>query len=432
MFSEWTTSLRLRARLATSATSTVPAILRAAVADEDSYPHGATSASVPGVAPEPLAPLGSAPRPRGGLGGPRRLLGGARRLLGSLLRSLALFLSLDDGRLGDHPLDQRLGVDHVLVQLHVGGAEAQGQAQHLRQVENGHLVVGAQEAVDLRLLQIEVDVAERAAHHDGLGPSGQRLLDDLAAQPPLDLGLGHAHAGAAALGLVVPPLDVGAGGLQQQVHLHGLLVVALVGEVARPAQKAAVVRHHLELREVGLDQRGDLLLAHEVHQVFGKRVDHDLAVVGLVEHLVDLGPEGVVGVDLYLRVLLALVAGGAGSQQLVAHLGRLAQVARGQGLSQQVVHHVSGGGAAARPVRHFLVLHAKNSEHLAGGDVELARRLVQRATGVVSEAHAATSPLPAPPDAALGAPCAPPGAAAAAAPAASAEACARALASAFS
>ncbi len=270
-------------------------------------------------------------------------------------------------------------------------------------------------------------MAERAGHHDGFSAGGQGLLDDLAAELPLDLHLGHAHGGAAALGLVVPPLDVHAGGLEQQVHHHGLLDVVLAGEFARAAQQAAVVGDHFELGEVGLDQARDLLLAHELHEVLGQRPDGHPAGVGLVEHLVDFGPEGVARVDLDFGVLLPLIAGGAGSQQLVGHRGGLPQVAGGEGLGQQMVHHVRRGGAAAGPVGHLFDLDPDDVQHLADGDVVLGRGLVQRAAGVVSEGHSATPPSPPVPQTAQGS--APwPWPAAPAAPAAFA-ACARAASS---
>ena len=374
----------------------------AAVADEDADSHGGTSASVPGEAPAPRAVGG-----RRGFGRPGRLrggvaarsgrlggLGGPRRFLGRLLGSLALFFSPDDRRVGDGLLHQRLRVDDVLVQHDVLGAQAEGEADDLRQIQDGHLVAGAQVAVDLRLFQVEVDVAERAADHDGVGPGLQGLLDDLAAQHSLDLFLGQAHAGAATLGLVVPPLDVGARGLQQQVHHHGLLDVGLAGQLARSPKQTSVVGHDFELREIGLDERSDLRLAHELHQVLGQGVDLHPSRVGLVEHGVDLRAEGVALVDLELRVLLPLEARRAGSEQLVAHLGRLAQVARGQGLGKQMVHHVRGSGAAAGPVGHLFVGHAQHFEHLAGGVVELLGGVAQRAPGIVGQGHPSTS-LPA-------------------------------------
>ena len=141
----------------------------AAVADEDAYPHGVASASVA------FGPRRRRPRPSRPPGPPCRLARLGRRL-GRLFGRLALLFGAEGGSVGDGPLHKRPGVDHVLLQHHVVEAEAQGDAQNLGQVQDGHLVVGAHVLVDLRLLEVQVDVAERATHHDGFRAGRQSLL----------------------------------------------------------------------------------------------------------------------------------------------------------------------------------------------------------------------------------------------------------------
>ncbi len=158
----------------------------AAMADEDADPHGCAS-SCAGRRRRRGSRLGDSLSGR-----LRRFL--SRRLrglgcfLGSLLGRLALFLGPDGQALIDGPLDERRRVHHVLFQQDVVDAQTQGDP-HAPATDRGWARCSRAEGfVDLTLLEVQVHVAERASHHDGLGSGGQRLLDDLAAQPALDLG----------------------------------------------------------------------------------------------------------------------------------------------------------------------------------------------------------------------------------------------------
>jgi hypothetical protein len=77
-------------------------------------------------------------------------------------------------------------------------------------------------------------------------------------------------------------------------------------------------------------------------------------------------------VDLDLGVLFPLIAGRARSEHLIADKRGLAKVARGQSLSEKVVHHVCGRGSAAGPIGDLGVRDSQGVKNFPGGDVELS------------------------------------------------------------
>src|SRR4051794_8711350 len=72
-----------------------------------------------------------------------------------------------DDRLG--PVDDRGGLDDVALHPELLGLEPEGEAEELRQVEDRHVELTADGALGERLLQVEVEVAQRARRHEAVG-----------------------------------------------------------------------------------------------------------------------------------------------------------------------------------------------------------------------------------------------------------------------
>ena len=109
----------------------------AAVADEDAYPHGFASSSGRRGAAAPLGAVAAASRRRGCLG----RAGGLLAAFSAALRSSSALMAAASAMAF---LTSGSRIDDVLLQHHVLVAQAEGQSQHLRQVQDGHLVVGAE------------------------------------------------------------------------------------------------------------------------------------------------------------------------------------------------------------------------------------------------------------------------------------------------
>ncbi len=110
----------------------------AAMADEDPDPHDFASASA--VSGSPAAPGRAAAAAGAGSAAALASRAAALAAFSAAFRSSSA-LTLAAAAMALRT--KRLGVDHVLAQHHILGAEAQGQAHHLRQIEDWHLIVGA-------------------------------------------------------------------------------------------------------------------------------------------------------------------------------------------------------------------------------------------------------------------------------------------------
>ena len=206
-------------------TSTVPAMLRAAVADEDSDPHDAP--------PRLRTSVASAAPAAAVVARPWRAFSAALRPPPWPSSRPPCALPRPDRRRSDRTDGGR--IDHVLARAASPSAlKPSAMPTTCDRYRMGTLKSVPQARVDLRLAQVEVlDGTAGRRPRCASAPAATACSRILRAEPLLDLLLGHAHAGAAALGLVVPPLDVRARRPASSWSIiMGCSIVRLAGQLA--------------------------------------------------------------------------------------------------------------------------------------------------------------------------------------------------------
>src|SRR3954452_7113205 len=113
---------------------------------------------------------------------------------------------------GDHglgPVDDRGGLDDVALHPELVRIEAEGEPEELREVEDRHVELAADRALGQRLLEVEVQVAQRARRHEAIRVRVDRVAEVAAGLAKRHLVVHRDDRDAAALVLALL-LDHGA------------------------------------------------------------------------------------------------------------------------------------------------------------------------------------------------------------------------------
>ncbi len=140
--------------------------------------------------------------------------------------------------------------------------QAERQADELRQVQDGEAEVAADDLGGLRLLHVEVQVAERAGRDEAVGAGVDRVADVGAGLAQRGLA-GHRDDGeaAAAPGAVVVD-DGAAEGLDHALEVEVAVGVLVIAEPGLGAQDVAAVEGaDAEAGQRALDLGGEVLEA---------------------------------------------------------------------------------------------------------------------------------------------------------------------------
>ena len=119
--------------------------------------------------------------------------------------------------------------------------EAEGEADELREVQDGEAEVAVDDLGGLGLLHVEVQVAERARGDEAVGLGVERVADVGAGLAQRDLAGHRDDREAAALAGAVVLDDLAAERLDQPVQVEVALGVLLVAEAVARAQDVAAV-----------------------------------------------------------------------------------------------------------------------------------------------------------------------------------------------
>ena len=196
--------------------------------------------------------------------------------------------------------------------------EAERQADQLRQVEDREPEVAADHLRRLRLLKVEVQVAERARRHQAVGAGVDRVADVRAGLGQRRLPVHRDHREAAALARAVVVDDLAADGVDHLLEVEVALGVVVVAQPRlRPQDVAAVERadaepgeRPLHLLAQGLE--ADVLDQEPEEVLVGEPVlARDVLEALAGERLVDVPAIGGVRVEPLLALRLRALAGRA-------------------------------------------------------------------------------------------------------------------------
>src|SRR3954452_5694779 len=164
-------------------------------------------------------------------------------------------------RLG--PVDDRGGLDDVALHPQLLGLETQREPEELRQVQGRHVELAAGGALGQRVLQVEVQVAQRARRHEAVGVGVDRVAEVAPRLLERHLLVHRDDREPAALVLARVLDDRAAERLDDEVEIRVARMRAVDAQaVGRADDVAAVERADAEVLERPLHARAQLVEPH--------------------------------------------------------------------------------------------------------------------------------------------------------------------------
>ncbi len=260
------------------------------------------------------------------------------------------------------------------------------RARSCEKYRTGTPVAGPTPGLDLSLGAIQVVLAERAAHHQHLGPVLDGSFQDPGRAPLGNLGRADRNERAAALRLVRKINHRAPQALEEVLEDRGSLGIVEPHLVRRPEQEASVIRRHLEAMERLGDPRGQRLEPDVVPQHLQEVHRLNVPLIVLFYEGRDLAaPFGIRG-DHPIGSLEGVVTEATEGQELAGRFGRRQYARRGH-QSHGTVRGHGEGRAAARPLRQLLHDDVQSLGAGASGGVEALSFAVQGAAREIGKSH---------------------------------------------
>ena len=280
------------------------------------------------------------------------------------------------------------------------GLEAEGEADELGQVQDRHVELAAHRALGQRLLEVEVEVAQRARRHQAVGVG----VDGVAEVAPglLERGvLVHRDDGKAAALVRAGVLDDRAAERLDDLRQVGV-ARAFDGVDAQAVDGAhdvaAVERADLEVGQGAPDPRAQLVEADLLDQQPQEVLVGQALLVRQAlgrQRLVDVGAVLGVGIEALLALALRALTGRADVHH---QLGAVDALGQGEGAGVQRVgqllvvlgDHARAGAARAVELDELDVEQRRDLGHRA---VQLGGEAAAHAAGPVGDSHASLPSL---------------------------------------
>lgn len=260
----------------------------------------------------------------------------------------------------------------VTVEADVLLAHAEREADELLQVQDGDLDGRLDGVASLRLIHVELHLAERARRDDEVSTGAAGAVDDLACHRQHVVLGGELRVEAAALAVRVEPDRRATEAADEALEGLRVLAVLMVHDVLRAQDVAAVIGSDLRalqgVRDLALEELRMIVEDPEEMRDLARA----LVLVRMARFLedgVDLVPEVLVVVEAVLGRAQLQRAGVADRQDWQAHVLGNRDVAGIDGKRCEVVDALRMRGAAARPVRDLLELDAERIAYLLHGGI---------------------------------------------------------------